>query len=85
MVQIFGLVDNRLVAYHPAVVVDKDIPHDGKHPPFEIDIVDIFILVVKGFERSVLEQILCLFPVSRKHVGKIQQIVLQIEQSVLKF
>ena len=35
-----------LVANHLAVVVDKDIAHDGIHPSFEISIRCIFIFVI---------------------------------------
>ena len=41
-----ALVYEGLVANHLAIVIDKDIAHDGIHPSFEICIRCIFFFVI---------------------------------------
>lgn len=71
VIQIFCLVYNSLVPYNPAIIIDKNISHDGKHPTFEIDIVDIFIFVVESFKSRILKQIFRFFPVCGKHISEV--------------
>ena len=49
-----SVVDDGLIADTFAVIIYENIPHNGKYPPFEIDVVDIFITVVEGFQGRVL-------------------------------
>lgn len=49
MVEVFGGVDHRGASHLAAVVVDEDITHNGEDPAFEVDVVNIFRLVVKHF------------------------------------
>ena len=44
-IKVIGPVDECLVANYFAVVVDKDVAHDGIHPSFEISIRRIFCLL----------------------------------------
>ena len=43
--EIVGVVDESLVAYHLAVVVDEDVTHYGIYPSFEIRVRGVFVHV----------------------------------------
>ena len=45
--KIVSVVDESLVAHHLAVVVNKDIAHNGIYPPFEICVRGVFVHVAK--------------------------------------
>ena len=46
MIEVIGLVYKCLVTNYFAVVVDKDVTHDGVHPALEISVRRIFVFVI---------------------------------------
>ena len=54
MIKIFGLIYHRSLADSLTIVVDKDIPHDCEYPTLEIDVINVFVLIVECLEGGVL-------------------------------
>ena len=49
MVEVIGVIDKSLIANHFAVVVDKNIAHNGVHPSSKIRIRYILVFIVQCF------------------------------------
>ena len=80
MVQVVGLVDERLLTYYLAVVIDKDVTHNGVHPTFKIGIGLVFVFIIQGFKRGLLQQIIRFFPIGRQFLCKAKQFFLHSKQ-----
>ena len=80
VVEILGLVNHCGRAHHFAVVVDEDVAHDGEHPSLEVDVVNVLVLVVEGFQCGVLKQVVCVVAVAGKHVSEAQKIALESDK-----
>ena len=70
VVEVVGLVNERLVAHYFAVVVYEDIAHDGVYPSFEVGVGRVFIFVVQGFQRGFLKQVVGFFAVGSELICK---------------
>ena len=79
MVEVLGGIHNCCASHLTTVVVDEDVAHDGEDPALEVDVVNILGLIVKHFERCVLNEILSCFAVGSKLTGKTEQVALQSE------
>lgn len=77
MIQVLGSVHYRSAARLATVVVDEDVAHDGEHPSLEVDVVNVFGLIVQNLERCVLYQILCGVSIGCQTAGEVEQISLQ--------
>ena len=76
MIQIIGLVYESLFTNYLPVVIYKDVTHNGIHPTFKVGIRFIFILIIQGFKRGLLQQIIRFFPIGRQFVCKAKQFFL---------
>ena len=56
----------------------------GEHPALEVDVVDVFRLVVKNLKRRVLHEVLGCVTVGRELVSKVQEVALQSEETVFE-
>ena len=74
MIKIFSRVYDCSRTHLTPIIVDEDVTHDGKHPPFEIDVVDILLFIVQDFQSRVLHKILSSFPVGGQLACEIKQI-----------
>ena len=85
MVEVFGGVDDSGGSAGATVVVDEDVAHDGEHPALEVGVVGILVFVVESLEGGVLQQVVCVVAVGGEHVGKVQQVALELHEFRLGF
>ena len=85
MIKVFGLVDDCRRTNALAIIVDEDVAHNREDPSLEVDILDIFLLIVESFQRGVLEQIVSVVAIRSQQISKVQQVALQTEKLGLKF
>ena len=77
MVKIFRLINDCGFPYRLTIIINENISHDRKDPPFEVDIVNIFLFIVESFEGSVLQEVSCFFFIGRELIGETQEIALK--------
>lgn len=85
MVEILCLVDDCCGSYNATIVIDENIAHYRENPSLEIGVVDIFAFVVKGFQDSVLKEIVSVVSIGSEHIGKVKKVALEAHKLVLKF
>ena len=69
-VLVLGLVHNCILEALPLVVIDEDVAHDGVKPPFDVGPFLEIILVAKGLNECLLNQIIGVFPIAGETHGK---------------
>ena len=76
MIEIFRLIDYSGLAHSLPIIIDEDVAHYGEDPSLEIDIVDIFVFIIKSLQGCILKKILCLLPVCGELVCETKKIAL---------
>ena len=84
-VLILGLVNNGVLKPLPLVIVDEDVPHDGVEPPFDVGSLLEVVLVAKGFDERLLDQIVGVLPIPGEAHGETGQEILVTGQQVVEF
>ena len=82
---ILRLVDNGILEALALVVVDKDVPHDGVQPPFDVGPFLEIVLVTKGLDESLLDQIIGILTIASEAHGEAAQEILMADEKVVEF
>ena len=72
LVKILAAIHHRSRTGHAPVVIYENVAHYREHPTFEIDIIDVFIFVIKYFECRILKQVVSVVAVRRQRICEIQ-------------